>query len=223
MKNKPLTLLTPEELLKLLEQEDDTSTTESPKSEEITEYDNNVVPFLSHYNLVPGDKPLSKKLLYQLYKAHVEDPLNNLQFQKIVGKFLDYYDNINGSFYKVNIDQFKVAKFIFEMRDKKRVKKDRSNTYRRHFENFLQEKEISAGQHWLEGYIIYEIYLEYCRDRKKRPTFSYVNFHGMLKVYFKNQRKTQNRSLWFQVNDKAKTYFTERQIDEFREKRKHDR
>lgn len=214
-KNKPLNLLSEEELMALL----DAPEVVEEKEEEITEYDNNVVPFLSHYKIVPGDKPISKKLLYKLYKAYVEEPLTNKAFQDIVGMFLDGYYNKKGGFYKINLDQFRIAKHIFEIKDKSLVKKDRSATYRLSFESFLESEGIKSGDKWLQGFVLHEIYLEYCRKKKKTKAFGYKAFHNMLKVYFKNQRKTQNRSLWFGVNEETANYYTKDQIRDIEARR----
>ena len=95
------TAMTYEELLAAMQASEDASVDEvetvSQPIEEILEYENNVVPFLSHYNIQPGEMTVSKKLLYELYKKHVQDPLEPLQFHRIVGKFIGHYSNYSGS------------------------------------------------------------------------------------------------------------------------------
>lgn len=206
-----------EELLAALEKEDIAEA--RPETEEILEFKNNIVPFLSYYNIIPGTHPVSKKLLYRLYTSHVDDPNEPLSFHRAVGEYLPNYSNRSGKFYQLNIDQFKVSQYILNLFNNTTVSKDKSNTYRKHFEKFLAAKNIKDGEKWIEGFIIFEIYQDYCRDRKKKSSFSYENFHKMLKVYFKNQRKTSNRSLWFRVNEETTNYFTQEQTNEIKARR----
>lgn len=204
-----------EELLKALSE----SAAQEEQVTEILEYNNNVVPFLSHYNIQPGNYPVSKRLLYKLYKNHVDLPLENNSFQRVVSEYLPFYENRNGKFYKINLDQFKVSEYIIKKLNDKKVVKEKSPSYRKHFENFLKQKNIEAGNFWVESFVIYEIYLEFNRNRKKRPLFSYKSFHSMLKTYFKNQRRTSSRVLWFRVNESTSNYFTQEQIDDIKARR----
>jgi hypothetical protein len=223
--------LTEEELLKLLEQEE---TPLSPEeSQPITEEDildigieqeDNVVPFLVHYNIVPGKKAVSKRLLYDLYRNHVDEPLDALRFNHRAGKYLPQYYNINGAFYQISQDSFKLSSQLLKLKRARREIKTLSHHYRKKFEKFLEECEITAGQHWVQGYIIYEIYLEYIKKQgKKVPAFALKSFIQLLKVYFPKARKTSNRSLWFNVNEKTFNHFdaeTKKSFEERRRKKK---
>jgi hypothetical protein len=206
-----------EELLSALDIE------ESPEvintTEEILEFQNNVIPFLSYYNIIPGDKPVTKQLLYKLYKHHVDDPADKLSFHRTVGEYLSNYSNRSGRFYQINIDQFKISKHLFDLFKENKVDKTKSLSWRKRFDTFLATKKITAGSTWVAGYVIFEIYLDFCRDRKKRASFSYDSFHRMLKEYFESKRKSSNRSLWFKVNKETSVYFTQEQIDEIKARR----
>ena len=211
-----------EELLAALEQEEvhiiEPSIQEP--APEILEYDNNVIPFLSHYSIQPGEFLVSKSQLYSLYRQHVEDPIPALNFHRIVGQFIGHYRNHSGNFYKINLHQFKLSEYMFKMRVGKIKKVDKSKGWRRHFESFLKKKEIEKGTNWLEGYILQEIYRDFCRDRKKRPALGYENFLKLGRLYFDNKRVSSSRAVFFRVNDKAFNYFTEEKKNEFREERR---
>lgn len=212
--------MTYEELLAAMELEEAIEVVDNPATEEILEYENNVVPFLSHYNIQPGDLTVSKKLLYELYKKHVEEPLEALQFHRIVGKFIGQYANYSGTFYRINQDQFAISAHIFKLFTDSKITKTKSKTYQNHFNSFLKTKNISKGTHWVQGFVLYEIYRDFCRDRHKRAAFSYRNFHEFLKQNFKHKRLNGNRSLWFAVNEETKSYFTKEQIDDIIEARR---
>lgn len=213
-----------EELLAAMEQEEvsvpETENSPPAPTEEILEYENNVIPFLSHYNIQPGDLTVSKKLLYELYKRYTNEPVIALTFHRIVGKFIGQYANYSGTFYKINQDQFAITKHIFEHFKQHRVVKTKSRTYQNHFKSFLTTKNISKGSSWLQGFVLYEIYRDFCRDRHKRAKFSYRNFHDFLKENFKYKRLKGNRSLWFAVNEETTRYFPEEKLKEIIEARR---
>jgi len=207
-----------EELMAALEGGEE-AVTEEQKTEEILEYHNNIVPFLSHYNITPGNYSVTKSLLYRLYKAYVEEPAPALVFHRVVGQYLHKYHNRSGGFYQLNLDQFKISKHMFDLLRDSKIDKTKSVKWRKRFETFLEAKNIAAGKDWVAGYVLYEIYLDWCRERKKGPSFSYSAFHSFLKVYFSGQRKTANRSLWFQVNENAANYYTKEQLDGIEKRR----
>lgn len=211
--------MTYEELLAAMEQEE-ISVPDAPATEEILEYENNVVPFLSHFNVLPGETAVSKKLLYQLYKKYVDEPRDVLSFNRIVGQFLGHYRNYSGNFYMINQDQFAISQHIFKLFTKSHVVKTKSATYQKHFLTFLTTKNVTKGSHWVQGFVLYEIYRDFCRDRHKRAAFSYEAFFKFLKQNFKFKRVNENRSMWFAVNEDTKNYYTKEELDDIIEKRR---
>jgi len=195
------------------------------ESEDITtkviEYENDVVPFLSHYNITPGSTPVNKRLLYKLYKQHYsKDPLSSTQFHLIVGMFIVSYWNKAGGFYRMNQDNFTVSTHIFKEYNEHRVEKTKSNTYRKHFELFLKKKSISNGNKWFEGYYLHEIYKDYCRELKlTRPKLGRDNFHKFMKLYFKHRRISDSRAMWYMVNEETTKLLTEEDKNGIKERR----
>lgn len=214
------TLLTEAELLAALDGEFPVSET-TDITTEVLEHNNDVIPFLSHYKITPGDTPVNKRLLYRLYKVYYsQDPLPSLQFHHIVGQFLVYYYNRSGGFYKMNQDNFTISTHMFKEHNNKTIEKTKSNTYRRHFEGFLQKKSISAGTKWFEGYLIHEIYKDYCREiNLKTPKLGRDNFHKFMKLYFKNRRISDSRAIWYMVNEATLTILTEADKDGIKARR----
>lgn len=215
-KSLPSTM-TYEELLAAMEKEEPT---ESVETEEILEYENNVVPFLSHFNILPGETVVSKKLLYNLYRVFVSEPVNSLSFNRIVGQFLGHYRNYSGNFYRINQDQFAISQHIFKLFTESHITKTKSVTYQNHFKAFLATKNITKGTHWVQGFVLYEIYRDFCRDRHKQAKFSYSSFYKFLQENFKSRRVSGNRSMWFGVNEEAKNYFTKEQVNDIIEARR---
>jgi len=199
-------------LLKALEAEKEQS-----QVTEIVEYDNNIVPFLSQFSIVPGDHLVNKKLLYKLYKANVEEPVSAILFYKTVGLFLQDHRDAYNTFFKINLDQFKIAEFLFDVRKKVKYRRTTSPAYRRHFEAFLENKGIKKGDHWIEGFMLYAMYKEYRKHNNAVSLFGYKGFIQFLRLYFKYKRNGRSKGLVFAVDKSTHEYYTEEQKNELRE------
>jgi len=195
-------------------------------SEEVTEVldsSDDIVPFLSHYNVVPGDMLVSKKLLYKLYKTYSKEPQTERTFNNTVGTFLGHYRNYSGNFYLINQDAFKISQYIFKDTLKHKVKKTHSGTYQRHFEWFTSNACVESGNNWLEGFILHQIYKDHCRSKHVTATLGTENFHKFLKLHFEHRRVSKSRALFFKVDDNTFNKLTEEEKNGIREGRKKGR
>lgn len=201
--------LTDEEILALLESEEEVEVVAA----EVFDYEGDIVPFLSFYNITPGKTQVSKKLLYKLYKAYSKQPIDKLNFTTQLGNFITHDRN----HFLINIDQFAISKHIYET--EKTRDKTKSLTYQKHFNWFMQEGNVQPGNVWLEGFILFYIYKDFCKSRRVHPKFGYNNFHKFLKLHFEYKRIKENRSLWFKVNEVTSTIFSEEERERIRQAR----
>lgn len=215
------TLLSESELLAALEEVEKIPETKGDIKTQILEHYNDVVPFLSNYKIEPGETPVNKRILYRLYKTHYsKDPVSSLQFHHIVGQFLGYYYNLSGGFYKLNQDNFTIASHMYKEHNNKRIEKTKSNTYRRHFELFMQKQNVQPGNKWMEGYLIHEIYKDYCRQSgMSKPKLGRDNFHKFMKLFFKHRRISDSRAFWYMVNEETTTILNEERKCEIKARR----
>lgn len=202
--------LTYEELLDLLDSSD-TSNLAQP----ILEYTNDVVPFLTNYGITPGNTPVSKKLLYKLYKAYSKNPITISDFNTKVG---EYITDKTTQYYFVNQDNFAISRHIYKEIEKR--DKTKSLTYQKHFNWFLTESELKPGNKWLEGFILFFIYKDFCKSRRINHKLGYLNYHKFLKLHFKYKRIKENRSLWFKVDEKTFNILNEEEKNVIRNARK---
>lgn len=200
--------LTDEEILALLNSDE-----VEESSVQIFDYKDDIVPFLSFYNITPGDSPVSKKLLYKLYKAYSKEPLDQLNFNVQVGRFV----SPSRDHFNLNLDNFAISNHIYQA-EKKRDK-TKSLTFQKHFNWFITERGVESGSHWIEGFILFFIYKDFCKSRRVNPRFGYVNFHKFLKLHFQYKRINGNRSLWFKVNQEIAQFYTEEEKDVIRNAR----
>lgn len=204
--------LSESELLELLN-----STEEVEQSIEIFDYKDDIVPFLRSYNITPGHTLVSKKLVYKLYKTYSKAPLPEREFNIQTGRFIA----ATGKYYSMNLDNFAVSNHIYKA--EKTRDKTKSLTYQKHFTWFITEQQISKGNSWIEGFIIYYIYQDFCRQRRVKPKFGYINFHKFLKLHFPYKRIKGNRSLWFKIDSITANLLTEEDKNVIRKAREKTR
>lgn len=96
--------LTDEEILALLESEDEVDVVVA----QVFDYNDDIVPFLSFYNITPGDTPVSKKLVYKLYKTYSKQPLDKVTFITQVARFVSH----RGDHLFLNTDNFAISQHI---------------------------------------------------------------------------------------------------------------
>ena len=187
---------------------------ESEQDNEILEYMNDVVPFLTNYGITPGDTPVSKKLLYKLYKTYSKNPIGSVEFNIKVGEYISHK---SPSYYYINQDNFAISKHIYKESEKR--DKTKSLTYQKHFNWFLIESKMDKGSKWVEGFILFFIYKDFCKSRRINPKLGYVYFHKFLKLHFQCRRMKENRSLWFKIDQDTYNLLNEEEKNVIREAR----
>ena len=201
-----------EELINLL------GSSESEPTEQILEYMNDVVPFLTNYGITPGNVPVSKKLLYKLYKTYSKNAIAISEFSTKVG---EYIADKSSYYYYINYDNFAISKYIYSETEKR--DKTKSLIYQKHFNWFITEKQITVGSKWVEGFVLFYIYKDFCKSRRVNPKLGYVNYHKFLKLHFQNKRIKGNRSLWFKVDQDTYNILSNEEKDVIREARQKTR
>jgi len=198
MYNRLPSQLTEQEILDLLYSDE-----VEEETKQIFDYTDDVVPFLTNYNITPGTSYVSKKLIYKLYKLYSKEPLDKQTFNIQVGR---YVEPAGGNFL-INIDNFAISNHIYTK--EKTRDKTKSLNYQKHFQWFLTERGVEKGKVWLEGFVLFFIYKDFCNSRRVSPKLGYVNFHKFLKLHLPYRRVKENRSLWFKVNEATFNIFNE--------------
>jgi len=212
---KPIHQLSEEELLDLLEKSPDVSENKTTELD-LLQYDDDlkISAFLAHFNIVHGDQKVSSRLLMDLYKNYTKTTINSQRFNSQMGRYLTCSISKNIVHYNINIDMLKISEYLLKEKSKGKKTVSMNNARRKRFEEFLKDNNITSGQKWLQGYIIYEIYLDYIKKNNKSSLFSYRKFIMLLSLYFQGKRITENKSRWFRVNIEAVNYFTKEKRDE---------
>ncbi len=200
--------LTEEEILALLESDDVEEGTA-----EIFDYKDDIVPFMGFYKITPGNSLVSKRLLYKLYKAYSKQPLDNLNFNIQIGTYVSHTKD----HFHLNLDTFAISQAVYQA--EKIRDKTKAIAYQKHFEWFVTEANVQKGTNWIEGFILFYIYKDFCKSRRVNPKLGYVNFHKFLKLHYQYKRIKGNRSLWFKVDEATAKTFSEEDCDKIRKSR----
>lgn len=202
--------LTDEQILELLSSEDQLWNEDIVN---VFNYDSDIVPFLSNYGITPGNTRVSKKLIYNLYKTYSKEPITQVQFTTQMATYISH-DRDN---FLINIDTFAISRYIYEAQ--KTRDKTKSLTYQKHFNWFIKEAGVETGRVWLEGFILFFMYKDFCKSRRVNPKLGYVNFHKFLKLHFPYKRLKGNRALFFKVNEETENFYSGEEREQIRQAR----
>lgn len=199
-----------EELLELLE-------SEKEKPEEKLEYKNDVLYFLSVYNIKEGDNRVPNRTIYELYKAWSNDPLNQRTFYRELAGLLPRHPNSKATYYLINESAINLTAKAYKLLQEDKIDVTKSPRYRQNFELFLKETNLKPGNYKLESFILYKIYDNWHYSKKSKAKYlGKYNFIHMLKLYFKKSRIGSTKLAWFSVDKSILNHIDEQQLERIR-------
>lgn len=171
-----------EDLLRALENPEDTSELEKPN-------EHSTLQFLADFSIYPGDKLVSSNLLYKVYYYHAKDPVSNKQFYFILNSYLKYEIVNKVNHYLLNKAAFsftkKLAEYLVEHNKNKKVK---NWFFRKHFENFMKSNSLKKGSTSVPVSFLYFFYDNWHYANKLSHRLTFRNFSAVCKLYFKHKR-----------------------------------
>jgi hypothetical protein len=187
------------------------------ETEEIVS-NNDILLFISTYNIQSGDKSIAQKLLYRLYKSWSRNPLKSKTF---TNEMLLYFTRV-GNNLKINQDAIKLSKMAQDAFLKESRPRTKSPTHRAHFEAFMKHYGLSRGTFWASTEILFDLYDEWCYSNKRSTQLAIKTFRSFLKLYFKS-RRIKNRSTVFSVDKSITKHISNERIENIRNSRKNRR
>ncbi len=174
-----------EELLKDLESEEDVSWLDDISEDD---YKNDIISFISAYNLQQGPHKINKTVLKYLYQQWSSKPLALGSFYNEMAKFFETQGNGDKSYYFVNHDAITLSKRAYELVKKRTRKPTSSPKIKQHFDAFLNKHNIKAGNVWIKSYVLYYIYDKWTYTNRKSKPLGYKSFLAMCTLYFPKRR-----------------------------------
>lgn len=206
-----------DELLSLLE---NTPAAEKATEEPVIEYKNNVVEFLSVFNIQPGDTKIKTNTLYSIYKVWCEEPISKVKFTIEAGKYLATGKLSSSSAFLINQNAIKLTHYAYnKFKEEKQIDRTKSKKWMKHFEDFTLFYSITPGEFWIHSQILYFIYDKYAHERKldyqPQSYLSEDSFNRMAKLVFKNKRTKFGRL--YAISENIQNFFQEGQLQRMKD------
>lgn len=180
-----------EELLKTLEQ---------TKEESIVGVSDDVFSFISTFNILPGNEPVLKNAVFDLYKSWSNDPVSRTSFGLKMNKHFQGYSTAGRNYYKLNINSIQVERETLLAIQKHKIDKTKYPNWHKHFNDFLSHYNILKGTTWVQSFVIAHFYDQWCYKNKRKKLLSDTNIFNFCKLYFKHKRNSESRMMWFAIN-----------------------
>lgn len=187
---------------------------------------NDILSFLSVFNIVNGEERIKKITIYNIYKAWSMSPLPKSSFHQELSKYIPI-DPGRSSYYSINQNAIKLTYDAY--RDFKRTRsKAKSKAWVLRLEDFLNYHAIKDGPYWIEIDILYFLYDKFEHERGNThhgQRLSKKYFEKITDIYLKS--KTTEKSKLYAVSDNIKNFFQPGQLERMKktyaiqEKQKH--
>lgn len=205
-----------EELLKVISQNKETTPQDNETAPEILEYTNDILPFLSTFNILPGEQRIKKGLLFSIYKAWSKQPVKRKDFLNELYKYLEIGYQPDGCFY-INHNAMKLTYDVYR-KYQKEYRKTHSKHWTKHFENFLKYYSLTDKGYWVELPILYFLYDKYLFElgiqHGPRKTLYKDQFEKFCRLYFKE--KTTEFTRLYSVSSNITNFFQAGQLERMR-------
>ncbi len=208
---KSITNIADEELLKLLDNLDDSD------EESVESFDTSVLAFVTTFNLKPGKDRIVKKQLYRLYKLWNKGlkKLTQPNFTLELGFYLTHTTN----YYMVNKSLFDIASFVKEEKTRKTRNKAKSKHWHNHFKTFLQDTKLEEGTYYIELEILYFLYQQWRTKKHKVGNIGRKQFIKILDIFFDVKAISSGTHLWVGVNEQIMNLISKKEVDRWRKTR----
>jgi hypothetical protein len=178
---------------------------------EIAAIDNEILSFFKAFKIESGENDINKYLIFDLYKKWSKHPVPRSTFSFQAAKYL----KTNGNKFKINLNQFTLAKYVQEEYNLKKKDITKSKFYRKHFEVFMKEYLISSGHHYIESHVLFFIYDKWCYKKFKDTKLGKKTFYKFCSIYL--SKKLVNGVFWYGINETFFIKVSLKTIDNIRE------
>lgn len=172
----------------------------------VLEYFNDVVPFISHFNIGVGTELVTNKLIYWLYTKWSKEPLSKSGFFQEFSKYIPAHN----SNYKINVSSLTLSEAAYKMIQKKVRDPLKTKKGKFDFDQFLERYSIQKGNKWVPSYLIYYYYRHWADSLKKKP-LSLESFTQFCKLYFEH-KKPAPKQVYFKLNNQFERKYLDKEL-----------
>lgn len=202
---KPITEYTTEELLKYIEENNQST---------INIESNDVLDFISSYNIKSGIYKVTSQLLFKVYNTW---SYNSVQIKKFNREMQDFFPVIDG-FYSINKDPMELKKIITNTKHSY----SKLPKWQSHFQDFLAKYSIKSdkktGQHVIDE-VLYNLYDKWTYKNKNKNPLDYILFNKFCRVYLPCY-KYISRQHWYKLDKAILPHLSETLLNPMMKKKK---
>lgn len=202
---KAITELSDEEIIKLAHQSSETK----------IEHSNDIMEFVSVYNLKTGEERITTKLLYNLYSKWSQNPVTRKTFALVL---IDLFPSIRyGKSHVICLDKKAINLKEETYNYLKRMDKTKQKNWTIHFKKYLSKYQLKKGGLFIKDTVLYNLYDKWCFKGYKTKNYhplSLYQFNNFCKLFFKN--KLVKGNYWFGLEYTILNHLSEDLIKEMK-------
>ena len=146
--------------------------------------ENNLPLFISTFGLEEGTLKIPVKLVYRLYKLWSSQKMTEDMFYKQMSLLMPNKEEIEGTMcYLLNSSTIKITEDIYKLIKDKKIKKENTYYYKKHFESFMKSCNIVKGSDWIKASDLRTTYLTWIKNKYKKNPLGLKNFEGFCRLY----------------------------------------
>lgn len=185
----------------------------------IPSFSDPIFSFTQAFNIVPGKELISDSVLHSLFRLWHRDSFIDIRnFNMQLGRYIPS-EKRNRRYYRVNKKISETVRILQELKNKHTLNPTKYKGYHKHFEHFLSETGLDAGEVYVESDILYYIYNRWCDQIKRKSPLGYNNFCAFCSLNFESKRLSESNIHWYGVNNKVKELITRSEVDRWRQGR----
>lgn len=158
-----------------------------------------VVIFLKHYDINPGEHPVSARILHSVYKLWSKEPKNYHVFKASLSLVLKESD------FKEHFDLDKDLKNVWEkmelVKRRKRRRGHMSTRTQQKVDNFFNERSVKPGKFWVDVERVYDLYVSW----SGRKNLGLKRFKELCWGKFEKKRTYDDKE-WLRLDESIKAY-----------------
>lgn len=203
------------ELAELLETVKDAPNVKNEK----VNFQDPILSFTQAFNLRPGTRIVSDKLLFDLFKVwHPDTLFTKRNFNLRLGDYLPPKIISNRRYFSIDKNYIKISKYIQEGVQKRTRDVTKSKHFHNQITRFLTDTKLKEGSVYIESDILYYIYNNWCDERDNKP-IQYQAFLSICDLYFESKRLMDNVLMFYGVNNSIKKLITTEKVNDWRQGR----
>lgn len=175
-------------------------------------YPDDVMEFISVYNLKSGQEPVTTKLLYKLYTFWSKDPVLRRRFTHTLTDLFPSSATNKSVVILLDKPALNLKQEAYNYVKEQDKTKDKG--WMEHFEKYLYFYSLKSGSFFIKDSVLYKLYSRWY-GKKRRP-LGFKQFNNFCKLYFFSEIIKKN--YWFAVDPSIKNHLDEELIKEMRKK-----